>query len=285
MSAARVRRRLVSTTMTVTVGVLSALCVLPLALIFGYLVAKGATSLNLAFFLKSPVPVGQTGGGVANAIVGSILTVGLAAAIGDPAPAAAPGTAAPQGTAHGCGNGATLPALWHARDGLDPERSIALVMLAGLAQVGLFQLDLNGHCLFVNETWTELTGMTADDAMGPGWLAIVHPDDRLALLVVDDKLVRAARQAAEGWRRLVETTTPPATISVAVEAETCGHRPIERRVGRSPAERRGGHRPRCRVVPAPGQGESEPADRKSAGDRDGRKALARSALPCRGRGA
>ncbi len=84
MRTAQGRRRLVSAAMTGTVGVLSLLCVLPLALIFGYLVVKGATSLNLAFFLKSPVPVGQTGGGVANAIVGSVLTVGLAAAIGVP---------------------------------------------------------------------------------------------------------------------------------------------------------------------------------------------------------
>jgi len=70
--------------MTGTVAVLSAVCVLPLALIFGYLVAKGATSLNLDFFIHGPVPVGQTGGGVANAIVGSLITVGLAAAIGVP---------------------------------------------------------------------------------------------------------------------------------------------------------------------------------------------------------
>jgi phosphate transport system permease protein len=78
------RRRLVSAAMTGTVGALTLLCVLPLLLIFGYLVVKGATSLNLDFFIKSPVPVGQSGGGVANAIVGSIITVGLASAIGIP---------------------------------------------------------------------------------------------------------------------------------------------------------------------------------------------------------
>ncbi len=70
--------------MTGTVGVLSVVCVLPLLLIFGYLIVKGATSLNLDFFIKNPVPVGQTGGGVANAIVGSIITVALSAAIGVP---------------------------------------------------------------------------------------------------------------------------------------------------------------------------------------------------------
>ena len=84
MTSARGRRRLVSAAMTGTVAVLSLVCVLPLLLIFGYLVVKGAASINLAFFLKNPVPMGQAGGGVANAIVGSIITVGLSAAIGVP---------------------------------------------------------------------------------------------------------------------------------------------------------------------------------------------------------
>lgn len=70
--------------MTAMVGLLSVLAVLPLLLIFGYLVLKGASSLNLAFFLHNPVPAGQTGGGVAHAIVGSVIMVGLAALIGLP---------------------------------------------------------------------------------------------------------------------------------------------------------------------------------------------------------
>jgi phosphate transport system permease protein len=38
--------------------------------ILGYLVWYGGRSLNLAFFTKLPVPVGETGGGMANAIIG-----------------------------------------------------------------------------------------------------------------------------------------------------------------------------------------------------------------------
>jgi phosphate transport system permease protein len=70
--------------MTGVVITLAGLAVLPLLLIFGYLVAKGATSINLDFFLKTPVPAGQTGGGVAHAIVGSAIVVGLASLIGVP---------------------------------------------------------------------------------------------------------------------------------------------------------------------------------------------------------
>jgi phosphate transport system permease protein len=56
----------------------------PLALVFGYLVVKGAGSINLAFFTQLPVPVGETGGGIANAIAGTLILVAIAAAVGVP---------------------------------------------------------------------------------------------------------------------------------------------------------------------------------------------------------
>lgn len=60
------------------------LVIAPLVAIFVDLVYKGAVSLNLNFFTKLPVPVGETGGGMANAIVGSAVLLGLASAIGVP---------------------------------------------------------------------------------------------------------------------------------------------------------------------------------------------------------
>src|SRR2546430_29772 len=77
-------RRIVSGAMTALVAVLSFIAVLALVLILGYLVAKGASSLDWSFFVKNPVPAGQAGGGVANAIVGTVIIVGLAALIGLP---------------------------------------------------------------------------------------------------------------------------------------------------------------------------------------------------------
>ncbi len=60
------------------------LVIAPLVAIFIDLVYKGANSLNLNFFTKLPAPVGETGGGMANAIVGSGVLLGLASAMGDP---------------------------------------------------------------------------------------------------------------------------------------------------------------------------------------------------------
>ena len=56
----------------------------PLFLVLGYLVFKGASSLNLAFFTRLPAPVGEVGGGMANAIVGTFELVLFAGLIGVP---------------------------------------------------------------------------------------------------------------------------------------------------------------------------------------------------------
>lgn len=71
--------------MVTVLAVLATIVVVaPLVAIFGYLVYKGANSLNLAFFTQLPKPEGEPGGGMANAIVGSGVLLGIASAIGVP---------------------------------------------------------------------------------------------------------------------------------------------------------------------------------------------------------
>jgi phosphate transport system permease protein len=55
-----------------------------LALILGFVLVNGISSLNLDFFTHMPTPLGEPGGGVANSIVGSLLIVGIATLIGIP---------------------------------------------------------------------------------------------------------------------------------------------------------------------------------------------------------
>jgi phosphate transport system permease protein len=62
----------------------TALVIAPLIAIFAYLLYKGASSLNFAFFTQNPKPVGEVGGGMANAIVGSGVLLGLASLLGIP---------------------------------------------------------------------------------------------------------------------------------------------------------------------------------------------------------
>jgi phosphate transport system permease protein len=60
------------------------LVIAPLLAILGYLIYKGASSLNFAFFTQIPKPVGEDGGGMANSIVGSGVVLALASLMGIP---------------------------------------------------------------------------------------------------------------------------------------------------------------------------------------------------------
>jgi phosphate transport system permease protein len=60
------------------------LVILPLGLILFYLIQKGASSLNWAFFTGIPKPVGEPGGGMGNAILGTLELMALASGIGVP---------------------------------------------------------------------------------------------------------------------------------------------------------------------------------------------------------
>jgi phosphate transport system permease protein len=77
--------RTVKSGLASTVAFISALLVIaPLALVFFHLLVNGAGSVNWDFFTKLPTPVGAPGGGMVNAIVGSLELLALAAAIGIP---------------------------------------------------------------------------------------------------------------------------------------------------------------------------------------------------------
>jgi phosphate transport system permease protein len=79
------QRRRLTNIAAQTVAVLCTVAVLvPLVLILGYLLTKGIGSVNLAFFTNLPKPVGEPGGGMANAIVGTMILIGLACVIGLP---------------------------------------------------------------------------------------------------------------------------------------------------------------------------------------------------------
>jgi phosphate transport system permease protein len=86
--SARVRtrrlRRVKNVAMQVLMYAAAALATLPLIAILAYLLAKGASSVSLTCFTAMPQPVGEPGGGMANAIVGTLMLVGIASVVGLP---------------------------------------------------------------------------------------------------------------------------------------------------------------------------------------------------------
>ena len=78
------RRRFVNHLATLAGTITAMLVIAPLLAVFAYLVIRGAGSLSWAFLTRPPAPVGEAGGGMGNAIVGSALILGIASAIGIP---------------------------------------------------------------------------------------------------------------------------------------------------------------------------------------------------------
>lgn len=58
----------------------------------------------------------------------------------------------------------------------DSERKFRL--LCEQAPVGIFQTDAHGKCTYVNKRWCEITGLSADQAFGDGWIDAIHSEDR-----------------------------------------------------------------------------------------------------------
>ena len=78
------RRRIVDAVMVALCFAAVLITVAPLASVLGYVVVQGASSINWAFFTQVPGPLGEPGGGMANALVGTLLLIALASCIGVP---------------------------------------------------------------------------------------------------------------------------------------------------------------------------------------------------------
>jgi phosphate transport system permease protein len=77
-------RRLKDTVFLSLVWLSTLIALIPLFLVLGYVFVQGFSALNFDFFTKLPTPVGEAGGGMANAIAGTFILVALASIVGLP---------------------------------------------------------------------------------------------------------------------------------------------------------------------------------------------------------
>ncbi len=80
----RIRRTVTNRVVLASCYLAAAIIVLPLGLILFHLIEKGRHALSWGFFVHMPTPVGEPGGGMANAVVGTLIVVGGAAALALP---------------------------------------------------------------------------------------------------------------------------------------------------------------------------------------------------------
>jgi phosphate transport system permease protein len=188
------RRRAVDYLATFVAASLSAIVVGALVAIFAYLVIKGGSSVNWAFFTNTPKPVGEVGGGMANALVGSILILAIASVIGIP---------------FGIGTGIYLAEYGHNRFG-------ALIRFTAdvLNGVPSIVIGLVGFALLVQQQ-RHFSALAAGVALAIMMIPTVARTTEEMLLLVP----QAVREAAFGlgipqWRTTISITLATARAGV-----------------------------------------------------------------------
>ncbi len=78
------RRKVTNRLMCALLGVAALVAIGPLVSVFAYVVEQGFSSVNWDFFTQLPKPVGETGGGMANAVLGTAILIVLASSVGVP---------------------------------------------------------------------------------------------------------------------------------------------------------------------------------------------------------
>ncbi len=152
----------------------------PLVLIVGYLVSKGITSVNLDFFTQLPKPVGETGGGMANAVVGTLTLIMLACVFGLPI---------------GIGAGVFLAEYGHTR--LAPMVRFCADVLNGVPSI---VIGIYAYTLIVLPTKT-FSAYAGGFALGVIMLPIVARTTEEMLRLVPASLREAALAlGVPGWR-------------------------------------------------------------------------------------
>lgn len=170
------------------------LVVLPLVLIVGHLLGNGLSGLNLAFFTHLPKPVGELGGGVANAIVGTLIIVGLAAAVAVPLGVAAGVYLAE----YGRGRFATL--VRYTTDVLSGVPSIVV----GVAAYGLVVVPMG-----------RFSALAGSAALGILMLpTIIRSTEEMVLLVPRSYREAALALGAPRWKTIQQVVLPAASSGI-----------------------------------------------------------------------
>ena len=130
-------------------------------------------------------------------------------------------------TSDGCGDAPASDGEPHAV--VADERYLALI---ARAPVAIRMLDESGACMFVNQAWCDLTGLSVSDAAGAGWIAAIHPGDRARVsaaagagfaagetLVLDYRICRGTdgRETSVRATRAVAGTPPRETVWAVVD--------------------------------------------------------------------
>jgi phosphate transport system permease protein len=181
-----------------TLGVLG-LCqfvtTVPLCLILGYLLYRGATSLNWDFFTRLPAPVGQAGGGMVNAFYGSFVMISLATLFSVPL--------------------GILTAVYLAEYRSGRLGAAVRFVAEMLGSVPSIVIGIFGYYAVVKPITTNFSGLAGGFALGVMMLPIIIRASEEALKLVPTSLRHASYAlGASQWQTIVRVSIPAALPAI-----------------------------------------------------------------------
>ncbi|GGA07877.1 response regulator [Okeania sp. KiyG1] len=72
--------------------------------------------------------------------------------------------------------------------------------LAATVPVGIFRTDLTGNCIYVNDRWSQIAGISVEAATGTGWQQALHPDDRVMVATVWEQFLQGKHSGQMEYR-------------------------------------------------------------------------------------
>jgi phosphate transport system permease protein len=176
-------------------GLCQTITTVPLFLIVGYLIYRGASSLNWEFFVNLPAPVGQSGGGIANAFYGSGLMIGLATAFSVPV--------------------GLLSAIFLAEYRSGRLGSVVRFIAEMLGSVPSIVIGIFGYYAIVRPITHNFSGLAGGFALGIMMLPIVIRASEEALKLVPSSLRHASfALGASHWQTVLRVTVPAALPAI-----------------------------------------------------------------------
>jgi phosphate transport system permease protein len=176
-------------------GLCQVVTIVPLFLILGYLLYRGATALNWDFFVKLPAPVGQDGGGMANAFYGSFLMVGLATAFSVPV--------------------GLLTAIYLAEYRSGRLGAAVRFIAEMLGSVPSIVIGIFGYYAVVRPITNHFSGLAGGFALGVMMLPIVIRASEEALKIVPTSLRHASYAlGATHWQTVLRVSVPAALPAI-----------------------------------------------------------------------
>lgn len=190
LSARPTRRNLLDRFMTALLTLSALFAAGLLVLILGYVVVRGYSALNLAFFTQAPLPVGEVGGGIAPAILGTLTMLTIAALLGVPT---------------GLATAIYLSEYGHGR--LASLIRFVIDLLAGLPSivVGVFV-----WALFVRHIIGNFSGLAGAIALAIIIIPITTRTAEEIIRLVPDSLREASALGTRRWRTILSVVLPTA---------------------------------------------------------------------------